>query len=152
MLGFGNRTALFNNHQVAVVKLIVLIVGMIFLGQANHLANIGCFTLRSTSTVTVLSILSLTTRPDRLRATLISLRSFAYRFQFILTLNGMDARNIFAQLSQLTGLVGLLSRNLHTQAELGAQQFQHFLLDFSVDLALSSLAFIISYLSFELQT
>src|SRR5688572_10522346 len=67
-LGARDRAALLDHHLVAHLGVVASSCAWYFLVRLTTLPMVGCMTWRSTRTVTVLSILSLTTRPVSWRA------------------------------------------------------------------------------------
>ena len=102
-----------------------------FFERVTILPYSGCFTRRSTSTVTVFFILSLTTRPVSVRWFLAGGRLFrrsfahfaAFSFRTVRT-RAMSRRTFF----DLAGVGELLRRDLHAQAELRLEQLVQLLL------------------------
>src|SRR5690554_3614488 len=85
----------------------------------------GCFTRRSTRTVIDLSILSLTTLPVTVRATL---TFSAISLTCLLIQHGFDASDILFHGAQKMVLIQLTSHLLHTQVELFLAQGQQLLI------------------------
>src|SRR5690606_9390414 len=85
---------------------------------------IGCFTLRSTFTTTVLSVLSETTVPTRIRlGMVVSLRLGRVR---TLGLERLDAGNVAAHFLDARGALELVGRSLGAQVERFALQIAEF--------------------------
>src|SRR5699024_100057 len=89
----------------------------------------GCFTRRSTSTKTVLSILLLTTRPRNARCRFsstgvvcVSVVLTSYLLSLFLSHDGTAARDITAYLLHIAGVGKLLGCTLHTRIILCLEQ------------------------------
>src|SRR5690606_15817024 len=84
------------------------------------LPKMGCLTRRSTRTTTVLSILLLSTWPIRVRWRLAGwiFSVSLILLSCVLSHDGTDARDVAANLAELTGIGKLLGGTLHAQVEL----------------------------------
>src|SRR5690606_24099692 len=90
----------------------------------------ACFTWRSTSTVTVLSILLLTTRPSTVRSFFSVFSVMSARSLLLGAEEGVDASNLAANPAGVVGLGELAGRLLHAQRELLLLQLEQVRLQF----------------------
>ena len=104
--------------------LIVLVMGVVLLGTANHLAVQRVLDLALNLHGHGLVHLVADHTPGQRACRILYLRSCLSR---LFTDQRAYARNILAHFAQLVHFGALLGGNLHAQAKLGAQQFHHLL-------------------------